>query len=163
MLSVLINTHMLMAARDAAVDRFFFSCSACVYAADKQVDADVTALKEPTPTPPCPRTATAGRSCSASGCAGTSARTSASRRELPATTTSTAPTAPATVGARRRRRRLCRKIAEAVLSGNHEIEIWGDGEQTRSFMYIDDCVKGTMMVTAGDSTVPVNLGQFASW
>ena len=44
---------------------------------------------------------------------------------------------------------LCRKIAEAVLSGRHEIEIWGDGEQTRSFMYVDDCVEGTMKVTRG--------------
>jgi len=53
---------------------------------------------------------------------------------------------------------LSRKIAKAVLSGRHEIEIWGDGEQTRSFMYVDDCVQGTMMVTAGDSVVPVNVG-----
>jgi GDP-D-mannose 3',5'-epimerase len=45
-----------------------------------------------------------------------------------------------------------------VLSGNHEIEIWGDGEQTRSFMYVDDCVEGTIKVTEGDSPVPVNVG-----
>ncbi|MGN5378757.1 NAD-dependent epimerase/dehydratase family protein [Streptomyces lasalocidi] len=53
---------------------------------------------------------------------------------------------------------VCRKVAEAVLSGNHRIEIWGDGLQTRSFMYIDDCLTGTQMITEGDSGVPVNLG-----
>jgi len=53
---------------------------------------------------------------------------------------------------------LCRKIAEAVLEGRHEIEIWGDGEQTRSFMYVDDCVVGTLKVTAGQSAEPVNVG-----
>ena len=53
---------------------------------------------------------------------------------------------------------ICRKVATAVITGNHEIEIWGDGEQTRSFMYIDDCVQGTQLITAGDSGEPVNLG-----
>ncbi|MGB0970475.1 MAG: NAD-dependent epimerase/dehydratase family protein [Mycobacterium sp.] len=53
---------------------------------------------------------------------------------------------------------LCRKIAEAARSGNHEIEIWGDGEQTRSFMYVNDFVQGTIRVSAGTSPPPVNVG-----
>jgi nucleoside-diphosphate-sugar epimerase len=53
---------------------------------------------------------------------------------------------------------LSRKVAEAVLSGRHEVEIWGDGEQTRSFMYVDDCVEGSIRVTNGDSPEPVNVG-----
>jgi nucleoside-diphosphate-sugar epimerase len=53
---------------------------------------------------------------------------------------------------------ICRKIAEAQLSGNHEIEIWGDGEQTRSFMYIDDCVEGTLKIMDSDIDFPINLG-----
>ncbi len=53
---------------------------------------------------------------------------------------------------------MCRKIATAAMTGNHEIEIWGDGEQTRSFMYIDDCVQGSQMILHGDSPEPVNLG-----
>ena len=103
MLSVLINTHLLIAARDASVGRFFFSSSACVYAADEQVDADVTALKESDAYLQCRKTAMAGRSCSASACVGTSARTSALRRASPATTTSTESTAPTTADARRPR------------------------------------------------------------
>jgi GDP-D-mannose 3',5'-epimerase len=158
MLSVLINTHMLMAARDAKVGRFFFSSSACVYAADKQVDADVTALKEADAYPAMPEDGYgweklfSERMCrhfredfgletrvaryhNVYGVDGTY---EGGREKAPAA--------------------LSRKIAEAVLTGKHEIEIWGDGEQTRSFMYVDDCVKGTMMVTAGGSTVPVNVG-----
>jgi GDP-D-mannose 3', 5'-epimerase len=53
---------------------------------------------------------------------------------------------------------LCRKVAKAVLTGRHEIEVWGDGGQTRSFMYVDDCIEGTLRVTAGDSALPVNVG-----
>jgi GDP-D-mannose 3',5'-epimerase len=53
---------------------------------------------------------------------------------------------------------ICRKIAEATLSGRHEIEIWGDGEQTRSFMYIDDCLEGTRRIMASELTEPLNLG-----
>jgi nucleoside-diphosphate-sugar epimerase len=53
---------------------------------------------------------------------------------------------------------VSRKVAEAVVHGRDEIEIWGDGEQTRSFMYIDDCVRGTQEILAGDNVEPVNLG-----
>ena len=51
-----------------------------------------------------------------------------------------------------------RKVIQAKLSGNHEIEIWGDGKQTRSFTYIDDCLKGTQVITASDILEPINLG-----
>jgi nucleoside-diphosphate-sugar epimerase len=53
---------------------------------------------------------------------------------------------------------VCRKIATAEITGKHEIEIWGDGHQTRSFMYIDDCLHGSQMILKGDSPEPVNLG-----
>ena len=77
MLSVLINTHMLIAARDHGVKRYLFTSSACVYAADKQRNADITRFGKKTPIRPCRKTATAGKSCSANGCAATSAKTSA--------------------------------------------------------------------------------------
>ncbi len=53
---------------------------------------------------------------------------------------------------------ICRKVAESVISGRHEIEIWGDGEQTRSFQYIDDCLEGTLMIAERDVIEPLNLG-----
>jgi GDP-D-mannose 3', 5'-epimerase len=158
MLSVLINTHLLMAARDSEVGRFFFSSSACVYAADKQVDADVTALKE---SDAYPAMAEDGygweklfseRMCRHFG-EDFGLQTRVARYHnvygVEGTYDGGREKAPAA---------LCRKIAQAVLSGNHEIEIWGDGEQTRSFMYVDDCVEGTLRVTAGESAVPVNVG-----
>jgi nucleoside-diphosphate-sugar epimerase len=158
MLSVLTSTHMLVAARDAEVQRFFYSSSACVYAADKQVSTDVTALKE---TDAYPAMAEDGygweklfteRMCrhykedfdletrvaryhNVYGPLGTYA---GGREKAPAA--------------------LSRKIAEAVISGDHQIEIWGDGEQTRSFMYIDDCLDGTLMITDGPYGEPINLG-----
>ena len=158
MLSVLINTHMLMAARDENVGRFFFSSSACVYAADKQVDADVTALKESDAYPAMPEDGYgweklfSERMCrhfredfgvetrvaryhNVYGVEGTY---DGGREKAPAA--------------------LCRKIALAAMTGRHEIEVWGDGEQTRSFMYVDDCIEGTLRVTAGDSALPVNVG-----
>ena len=53
---------------------------------------------------------------------------------------------------------MCRKVLEAVHTGKDEIEIWGDGHQTRSFMYIDDCIKGTLAVTESDIIDPINVG-----
>ena len=53
---------------------------------------------------------------------------------------------------------ICRKIAEAELSDNHEIEVWGDGQQTRSFTYIDDCIGGTLRITDSDVSEPLNIG-----
>jgi nucleoside-diphosphate-sugar epimerase len=53
---------------------------------------------------------------------------------------------------------ICRKVATAAITGESVIPIWGDGTQTRTFMYIDDCVKGTQMIAAGDNPEPVNLG-----
>jgi nucleoside-diphosphate-sugar epimerase len=53
---------------------------------------------------------------------------------------------------------ICRKVLEAKLSGRREIEIWGSGTQTRSFMYIDDCVEGTMKIVQSDIREPLNLG-----
>jgi GDP-D-mannose 3', 5'-epimerase len=158
MLSVLINTHLLMAARDANVGRFFFSSSACVYAADKQVDADVTALKESDAYPAMPEDGygweklfsermcrhfredfgVETRVARYHNVYGVDGTYDGGREKAPAA--------------------LCRKVAKAALSGRHEIEVWGDGEQTRSFMYVDDCIEGTLRVTAGDSAVPVNVG-----
>jgi hypothetical protein len=108
----------------------------------KQSSPEVEPLAEPTPTRPCPRTATAGRSCSPSACAATSPRTSASRPGCAATTTSTGPDGTWDGGREKAPAAICRKVATAALTGDHRIEIWGDGQQTRSFTYIDDCLEG---------------------
>ena len=108
------------------------------------------AARSPTPIRPCPRTGTAGKSCSANACAGTSARTSVWKPASRAITTSTVRTARTTAGARRRRRRSAARSSRQSSLAPGEIEIWGDGEQTRSFMYIDDCLHGTATLMASD-------------
>ncbi|WP_205390361.1 NAD-dependent epimerase/dehydratase family protein [Mycolicibacterium hippocampi] len=158
MLSVLINTHMLVAARDSNVRRYFYASSACVYAADKQTDANVTALKEDDAYPAMPEDGYGWEKLF-------SERMCRHFREDYGIETRVAryhnvygPKGTFEGGREKAPAALCRKVAEAVFSGRHEIQIWGDGEQTRSFMYVDDCVEGTMRVTAGDSPAPVNVG-----
>jgi len=158
MLSVLTNTHMLMAAKDAGVKRFFYSSSACVYNGEKQTNPDVVALKEEDAYPALPEdgygweklfsermcrhfeedygvTCRVARYHNVYGPEGT---WDGGREKAPAA--------------------ICRKVIEAKNSGKHEIDIWGDGKQTRSFMYIDDCVKGSQMIMESEIDEPINLG-----
>ena len=145
MLSVLINTHLLHGrAATHGVERFFYSSSACVYAADKQTDADVTAAEGERRLPGDARgRLRLGEAVQRADVPALPRGLRPARRASPATTTSTARTAPGTAAARRRRPRSAARSPRPSCHGKHEIEIWGDGEQTRSFMYIDDCVKGT--------------------
>lgn len=158
MLTVLTSTHMLQAAQKHDVERYFYSSSACVYAADKQTDPSVTALKESDAYPAMPEDGYGWEKLF-------SERMARHFREDFGLTTRMAryhnvygPEGTWTGGREKAPAAVCRKIAEAVISGKHEIEIWGDGEQTRSFMYIDDCVKGSQMILASDHVEPINLG-----
>lgn len=158
MLSVLPSTHMLMAAKDRGASRYFYSSSACVYAADKQRDPNVTALAEEDAYPAeaedgygweklftermCRHftedTGLVTRIARFHNVYGPNGTWSGGREKAPAA--------------------ICRKVIEAKLSGNHSIDIWGDGEQTRSFMYIDDCVEGVRRIMDSDYSDPLNLG-----
>jgi GDP-D-mannose 3',5'-epimerase len=158
MLSVLINTNLLMAAHEAQSERFFFASSACVYAADKQTDPDVTALVESDAYPAMPEDGYGWEKLF-------SERMCRHYREDFGLATRMAryhnvygPQGTWTGGREKAPAAICRKIAEAKVLGKDSIEIWGDGHQTRSFMYIDDCVKGTLMISEGDFVEPVNLG-----
>ena len=158
MLSVLINTHMLMAARDHRVRDYFFASSACVYAADKQTSADVVALRESDAYPALPEDGYGWEKLF-------SERMCRHFREDFALRTRTAryhnvygPWGTYDGGREKAPAAICRKVIEAKLSGRNEIEIWGDGEQTRSFMFIDDCIEGTQLILHGDNEAPVNLG-----
>lgn len=158
MLSVLINTHMLMAAKLQHVERYFYASSACVYAHEHQTSPDVTALKEADAYPAMPEdgygweklfsermcrhffedygiVTRIGRYHNVYGPHGTY---DGGREKAPAA--------------------ICRKVIQAKLSGDHNIEIWGDGEQTRSFMYIDDCLHGTQLLMNSNVLDPINIG-----
>jgi GDP-D-mannose 3',5'-epimerase len=158
MLSVLINTHLLMAAREYGVDRYFYASSACVYAADKQVSEDIVPLKEEDAYPAMPEDGYGWEKLF-------SERMCRHYREDFGVRTRVAryhnvygPHGTWTGGREKAPAAICRKVIEAKLSGRHEIEIWGSGKQTRSFMYIDDCLKGTQMILASDVEEPLNLG-----
>jgi nucleoside-diphosphate-sugar epimerase len=158
MLSVLISTHMLKAAHEEGVERYFYSSSACVYAAGKQTDPDVTALREEDAYPAQAEDGYGWEKLF-------SERMCRHFTEDYGLVTRVAryhnvygPHGTWTGGREKAPAAVCRKVAEAALSGDHRIEIWGDGRQTRSFMYIDDCLHGTRMIMDGDSGVPVNLG-----
>jgi GDP-D-mannose 3', 5'-epimerase len=158
MLTVLINTHLLMAARKYGVKRFFYASSACVYNGDKQKDPNVTALKEEDAYPALPEDGYGWEKLF-------SERMCRHFREDFGITTRVAryhnvygPYGTYEGGREKAPAAICRKVISAKLSGKHEIEIWGDGKQTRSFMYIDDCLKGTQMLTASDVIEPINIG-----
>ncbi len=158
MLSVLTNTHMLMAAREKEVERFFFSSSACVYNAEKQTSPDVVALKEADAYPAMPEDGYGWEKLF-------SERMCRHFREDYGIQTRVAryhnvygPLGTWTGGREKAPAAICRKVIEAKLDGTNEIEIWGDGKQTRSFMYIDDCTKGSQSILESDILEPINLG-----
>jgi nucleoside-diphosphate-sugar epimerase len=159
MLSVLINTHLLMAAKHNNVKQYFYSSSACVYPDYRQEDANVTALKESDAYPAMPENGYgweklfSERLCKHyeedfgmnvrvfrfHNVYGPDGTWDGGREKAPAA--------------------LCRKIIEAQDNGTNEIEIWGDGEQTRSFMYIDDCITGIQKLMDSNYSDPLNLGR----
>jgi nucleoside-diphosphate-sugar epimerase len=158
MLTVLTSTHMLVAAREAGVKRLFYSSSACVYNAAKQTEYDVVALKEEDAYPAMPEDGYGweklftermcrhfredfGLDCRIArfhNVYGPLGTWMGGREKAPAA--------------------ISRKVLEAKHTGKHEIEIWGDGHQTRSFMYIDDCTKGVVDLFESEILEPINLG-----
>lgn len=158
MLSVLINTHLLMASRSAGVKRLFYSSSACVYNADKQKSPDVVALREEDAYPAQPEDGYGWEKLfSERMCRhfeedfGLECRVARFHNVY-------GPLGTWTGGREKAPAAICRKVIEAKASGDHQIEIWGDGKQTRSFMYIDDCMKGIRMILESDIREPINLG-----
>lgn len=158
MLSVLINTHLLQAALDAKVDRYFYASSACVYNADKQRNEDVVPLKEADAYPAMPEDGYGWEKLF-------SERMCRHFREDFGLVTRVArfhnvygPFGTWDGGREKAPAAVCRKIINAVETGAKEIEIWGDGNQTRSFMYIDDCIEGILKITHSNIEEPINLG-----
>jgi GDP-D-mannose 3',5'-epimerase len=158
MLTVLINTHLCDAARAHGVERYFYASSACVYNADKQRDPNVTALKESDAYPAMPEDGYGWEKLF-------SERMCRHFREDFGLQTRVAryhnvygPFGTYDGGREKAPAAVCRKVITAKLTGRHEIEIWGDGHQTRSFQYISDCVKGTQMLTHSDVAEPLNIG-----
>jgi GDP-D-mannose 3',5'-epimerase len=155
----LINIHTLDAARENGVKRYLYTSSACIYPEFLQEDVNVTPLKEEDAYPAMPQDAygweklVSERLCTHyredygletrivrfHNIFGEKGTWDGGREKAPAA--------------------MCRKVAVAKLTGNHEIQIWGDGEQTRSFCYITDCLEGIYRLMQSDFNEPLNLGQ----
>jgi nucleoside-diphosphate-sugar epimerase len=156
--SVLINTNMLISARNLGVKRYFYSSSACVYNGEKQNDSNAQPLKESDAYPALPERGYGTeklfseevcicfnedygietRIARYHNCYGPNGTWKGGREKAPAA--------------------ICRKVIESKLSGRNEIEIWGDGNQSRTFMFISDCIKGTRIIMDGYYGEPINLG-----
>lgn len=157
--NLLVNLHTVEGARANGVGRYLYTSSACVYPEYRQAEADIPPLKEEDAYPADPQDAYGWEKL-------ITERLCMHYREDFGLQTSTVrlhnifgPLGTWRGGREKAPAAMCRKVAEAKLSGNHEIEIWGDGEQTRSFCYIDDCVEGLHRLMHSDHTEPLNLGQ----
>jgi nucleoside-diphosphate-sugar epimerase len=149
---------MLIAAREVGVKRFFYSSSACVYNGDRQKDYEVVPLKEEDAYPAMPEDGYGWEKLfSERMCRhfhedyGMEVRVARFHNVY-------GPLGTWTGGREKAPAAISRKVLEAKHSGVHEIEIWGDGQQTRSFMYIDDCTKGVVDIFESDIPEPINLG-----
>jgi nucleoside-diphosphate-sugar epimerase len=158
MLSVLTNTHMLMTARDCAVERFFYSSSACVYNGDKQKDAMVIPLKEDDAYPALPEDGYGWEKLFSERMCRHFEEDFGLQTRVARYHNVYGPIGTFDGGREKAPAAICRKVIEAKISGKREIEIWGDGHQTRSFMYIDDCLKGTVAIAESEIHEPINLG-----
>lgn len=158
MLSVLTNTHMLMAAKDSGVERFFFSSSACVYNGDKQKTPDVVPLKEEDAYPALPEDGYGWEKLFSERMCRHFEEDFGLQTRVARYHNVYGPLGTYDGGREKAPAAICRKVIQAKVSGKHEIEIWGDGHQTRSFMYIDDCTKGTQAILESEITEPINLG-----
>jgi nucleoside-diphosphate-sugar epimerase len=154
--NILINAHMLEASRVQAVKKFLFSSSACVYAQYKQKDPDVVPLREEDAYPADPEPGYGWEKLY------TEQLCTYYRQDYDLETRIVrfhnvyGPLGTYEGGREKAPAALCRKVAEA--RDGDEVEIWGDGQQTRSFMYIDDCVEGLIRLMASDYAEPINLG-----
>jgi GDP-D-mannose 3', 5'-epimerase len=158
MLSVLINTNLLLEARKSGVERFFFSSSACVYNGDKQKNPHVVPLKEEDAYPALPEDGYGWEKLFSERMCRHFEEDFGLQCRVARFHNVYGPLGTYDGGREKAPAAMCRKVIEAKTSGKHEIEIWGDGNQTRSFMYIDDCTKGTQMIMESEIHEPINLG-----
>jgi GDP-D-mannose 3', 5'-epimerase len=158
MLSVLINTHLLMAARDCGIERFFYASSACVYNADKQTDPANPGLRESDAYPAMAEDGYGWEKLFSERMCRHFSEDFGIITRVARFHNVYGPFGTYDGGREKAPAAICRKIIEAGITGNKEIVIWGDGQQTRSFMFIDDCIKGIQDIMASDINEPINLG-----
>jgi len=158
MLSVLINTHLLMASRDAGVKKYFFASSACVYNASKQERNDVDGLKEEDAYPAMPEDGYGWEKLFSERMCRHFYEDYGLETRVARYHNIYGPHGTWEGGREKAPAALSRKVASAKVNGTNQIEIWGDGEQARSFTYIDDCIEGTLRLMRSEVREPLNIG-----
>ncbi len=157
--NALINIHTLEAARKNGVKRYLYTSSACVYPEYLQTEAEVVPLREQDAYPAQPQDAYGWEKLITERLCIHYRQDYGIETRIVRFHNIFGPLGTWTGGREKAPAALCRKVAMAKLSGEHEIEIWGDGQQTRSFCYIDDCVLGIYKLMRSDYHEPLNLGQ----
>ena len=158
MLSVLINTNLLRACLVNEVKKYFYSSSACVYNGTKQKETFVPGLKEDDAYPADPEDGYGWEKLFSEIITQYGAKEHNINARIARFHNCYGPYGTWQGGREKAPAALCRKIIEAQKANKHEIDVWGDGEQTRSFMYIDDCIEGINRLWESDYIDPVNLG-----
>ena len=159
MLSVLINTHLLMAVRDLGAKKYFFASSACVYAAEKQKTTHLEhGLREGDAYPATPEDGYGWEKLFSERMCRHFHEDFGIHTRIARYHNVYGPHGTWDGGREKAPAAICRKVIKAKLLGNREIEIWGDGQQTRSFTFIDDCVIGTEKLMHSDVVEPLNVG-----
>jgi GDP-D-mannose 3',5'-epimerase len=158
MLSVLINTQMLQAAVKFGAQRFFYSSSACVYSGDKQKTCEAPSLKEQDAYPALAEDGYGWEKLFSERMCRHFHEDFGMYTRVARFHNVYGPWGTWYGGREKAPAAICRKVIEAKISGKHEIDIWGPGNQTRSFMYIDDCLKGIDLIMNSDILEPINLG-----
>lgn len=158
MLTVLINTHLLLAARDCGIQRYFYASSACVYNASKQTDIDNPGLKESDAYPAMAEDGYGWEKLFSERMCRHFSEDFGLVTRVARFHNVYGPHGTYDGGREKAPAAICRKVIDGQSKGKKEILIWGDGLQTRSFMYIDDCIKGIQDIMYSNITEPINLG-----
>jgi len=158
MLSVLINTNMLRACLKNKIKKYFFSSSACVYNGQKQKETFIPGLKETDAYPAEPEDGYGWEKLFSERMCRHFSEDFGLETRVVRYHNVYGPYGTFDGGREKAPAAICRKIADAKLKNKSEIEVWGDGEQTRSFMFIDDCIVGTKKIFSSNSTDVYNLG-----
>jgi len=158
MLSVLINTNILRACLINKVEKYFYSSSACVYNATKQKETFVPGLKEKDAYPAEPEDGYGWEKLFSERMCRHFSEDYGLETRVVRYHNVYGPLGTYDGGREKAPAAICRKIIDAKLNKKKEIEVWGDGEQTRSFMYISDCIEGTKKIFNSDLKDPYNVG-----
>ena len=158
MQSVLINTNLLIACKENKVQRYFFSSSACAYNKDKQQDVFIEGLKEEDAYPANPEDGYGWEKLFSERMCRHFQEDYGLEVRIARYHNIYGPYGTYDGGREKAPAALCRKVIEAKKNNNDTIDVWGDGEQTRTFLYVDECVEGTLRLFESDYSEPVNIG-----